>query len=203
MLLLLPETSGRQWSIDEPSEVIVSSALSECIDSDPIPDQVRSEFIHLLKSVGAKRGQDLYHIKHAPVTSHPQCSFHALAPSPSSISSPAEIFSERLITSFHSHEEAVSRVLSSTDVESDLSASDAIALARNLKKLKILQKAGSRILCLDGGGMKGLVQAEVLAQIEAVTGRKITELFDWIIGTSIGGIIALGLVYGEWSNMCS
>ena len=88
-------------------------------------------------------------------------------------------------------------MLSSTDVESDLSASDAIALARNMKKLKKLQKAGSRILCLDGGGMKGLIQVEVMAQIEAVTGRKITELFDWIIGTSIGGVLALSIVYGE------
>ena len=33
-------------------------------------------------------------------------------------------------------------------------------------------------------------------RLEEATGRKITELFDWIIGTSTGGIIALGLVYG-------
>lgn len=57
--------------------------------------------------------------------------------------------------------------------------------------------SGSRILCLDGGGIRGLVQIEVLAQIEKLTGKKITELFDWIIGTSTGGLLALGLVYGE------
>ena len=33
-------------------------------------------------------------------------------------------------------------------------------------------------------------------QIERRTGRKITELFDWIVGTSTGGIVALGMVYG-------
>ena len=59
------------------------------------------------------------------------------------------------------------------------------------------QKAGSRILVLDGGGMRGLVQLEILCQIEEATGRRITELFDWIIGTSTGVIIALALVYGE------
>lgn len=32
--------------------------------------------------------------------------------------------------------------------------------------------------------------------IEQRTGHKITDLFDWIIGTSTGGIVALGLVYG-------
>ena len=55
---------------------------------------------------------------------------------------------------------------------------------------------GSRVLCLDGGGIKGLIQIEVLMQIEARMKRKITELFDWIVGTSTGGIIALTLVYG-------
>lgn len=55
--------------------------------------------------------------------------------------------------------------------------------------------AGSRMLFLDGGGIRGLVQIEILVMIERVTGRKITELFDWIIGTSTGGILALCLVY--------
>ena len=55
---------------------------------------------------------------------------------------------------------------------------------------------GSRVLCLDGGGVKGLIQIEVLMQIEEKMKRKITELFDWIVGTSTGGIVALGLVYG-------
>ena len=58
-------------------------------------------------------------------------------------------------------------------------------------------KGGSRLLFLDGGGIKGLVQIEVMRQLEEATGRKITELFDWIVGTSVGGILALGLVYGE------
>ena len=54
-----------------------------------------------------------------------------------------------------------------------------------------------RMLFLDGGGMKGLVEIEILMEIERRTGRRITELFDWIVGTSIGGIIALALVYGR------
>jgi calcium-independent phospholipase A2 len=56
---------------------------------------------------------------------------------------------------------------------------------------------GSRILCLDGGGMRGLIQIEILSIIERLSGRKIVDLFDWIIGTSTGGIVALGLVYGK------
>ena len=56
---------------------------------------------------------------------------------------------------------------------------------------------GSKILCLDGGGVRGLVQIAILRQFERRTGKRITELFDWIVGTSTGGIIALALVYGK------
>ena len=58
-------------------------------------------------------------------------------------------------------------------------------------------QGGSRILFLDGGGIKGLVQLEVLMQLEERTQCKITDLFDWIVGTSTGGIIALATVYGN------
>lgn len=74
---------------------------------------------------------------------------------------------------------------------------EAMAVMYQLRELKMLRDAGSRILFLDGGGMKGLVQIEILSQLEERTGRRITELFDWIVGTSTGGIIALALVYGE------
>lgn len=57
--------------------------------------------------------------------------------------------------------------------------------------------SGSRMLFLDGGGVRGLIEIEILERIESLTGRRITELFDWIIGTSTGGILALCLVYCE------
>ena len=38
---------------------------------------------------------------------------------------------------------------------------------------------------------------EILMDIEARTGQRIIDLFDWIVGTSTGGIIALALVYGK------
>ena len=43
--------------------------------------------------------------------------------------------------------------------------------------------------------MRGLVQIEILCELERMTGKKVTELFDVIMGTSTGGILALGLVY--------
>ena len=64
--------------------------------------------------------------------------------------------------------------------------------------LEFKKGAGSRMLFLDGGGIRGLIQIEILSLIENMTGRKITELFDWIVGTSTGGIIALALVYCKY-----
>jgi patatin-like phospholipase/acyl hydrolase len=49
-----------------------------------------------------------------------------------------------------------------------------------------------RILSIDGGGIRGLIPAIILAEIEKRTGRSIASLFDLIAGTSTGGILALG-----------
>lgn len=53
-----------------------------------------------------------------------------------------------------------------------------------------------QVLCLDGGGAKGLFSATVLAQFEEDNGIRITDHFDLIAGTSTGGIIALALAAG-------
>lgn len=77
----------------------------------------------------------------------------------------------------------------------------AMSLATQLQEMTMYQKAGSRMLFLDGGGIRGLIQIEILRQIEEKTGRKITELFDWIVGSSTGGVVALALVYGGLSPL--
>jgi patatin-like phospholipase/acyl hydrolase len=50
-----------------------------------------------------------------------------------------------------------------------------------------------RILSIDGGGVRGLVPALVLAELERRAGRPVADLFDLVAGTSTGAIIALGL----------
>ena len=50
-----------------------------------------------------------------------------------------------------------------------------------------------RILSIDGGGIRGIIPAMVLAEIEERTGVPTAENFDLIAGTSTGGILALGL----------
>jgi patatin-like phospholipase/acyl hydrolase len=50
-----------------------------------------------------------------------------------------------------------------------------------------------KILAVDGGGIRGLIPALVLAEIEKRTGRPIWSLFDLVAGTSTGAIIACAL----------
>jgi patatin-like phospholipase/acyl hydrolase len=50
-----------------------------------------------------------------------------------------------------------------------------------------------KILCIDGGGIRGLIPALVLAEIERRTGRRTAEMVDFVAGTSTGGILACAL----------
>jgi uncharacterized protein len=54
-----------------------------------------------------------------------------------------------------------------------------------------------RILSVDGGGIKGVFPISFLAEVESALGlASIANYFDLIAGTSIGGIISLGLGLG-------
>lgn len=61
---------------------------------------------------------------------------------------------------------------------------------------------GGRLLCLDGGGIRGLVLIQTLLEIEAILERPVIFCFDWIAGTSTGGILALGIAAGKTLKEC-
>jgi predicted acylesterase/phospholipase RssA len=50
-----------------------------------------------------------------------------------------------------------------------------------------------KALAIDGGGIRGLIPALVLAEIEHRTGRRIATMVDLIAGTSTGALIACAL----------
>ncbi|MDR7017064.1 CBASS cGAMP-activated phospholipase [Acinetobacter sp. 3657] len=65
-------------------------------------------------------------------------------------------------------------------------------------------KRDIKILSLNGGGVRGLFTITLLAELESIIEKrekcenvKIGDYFDLITGTSIGGILALGLASGK------
>ncbi len=71
----------------------------------------------------------------------------------------------------------------------------------NYKQLMETQKE-FKILCIDGGGIRGIIPSKFLTKLEDYVSNekgeqiKINEYFDLICGTSTGGIIAIGLALG-------
>jgi patatin-like phospholipase/acyl hydrolase len=58
-----------------------------------------------------------------------------------------------------------------------------------------------RILSIDGGGIRGLIPAKVLMELEreldtTESGKRLHEHFDLICGTSTGAILAIAIALG-------
>jgi hypothetical protein len=67
---------------------------------------------------------------------------------------------------------------------------------------RILSKGQKKLLAIDGGGIRGVLALEILAEIEKLfakgrLGYVLADDFDYFAGTSTGGIIAAGLAYGK------
>lgn len=50
-----------------------------------------------------------------------------------------------------------------------------------------------RVLVINGGGVRGVIPAVMMQYMSDKSGKDVHELFDYVIGTSVGGIIALAL----------
>ncbi len=161
-------------------ETTAALAEQESVALDKIKD--------LLASVGGHRGSSS--TKHQHSSSHS----HAAGKSNQESSSFKKINTVYYKEVYDSYREWITN----SHLPRPLKAGDAESILKKMAEAEeYRKKCGSRILFLDGGGVRGLVQMTVLREIERRTGKKIVELFDWIVGTSTGGIIALALTYGE------
>jgi patatin-like phospholipase/acyl hydrolase len=53
-----------------------------------------------------------------------------------------------------------------------------------------------RVLALDGGGVRGIFTASFLSSLEDLSGRRVGDCFDLVVGCSTGGIIGLAVAFG-------
>jgi uncharacterized protein len=64
-----------------------------------------------------------------------------------------------------------------------------------------------KILSIDAGGVRGIIPATILAELEARAGQPVCSLFDLLAGTASGGMLVLGLncpdAFGCRRPLCS
>lgn len=63
-------------------------------------------------------------------------------------------------------------------------------------KISMTEEASSptyHVLALSGGGYRGLYTATILKELESTLGHPLARHFDLICGTSVGGLLAMGL----------
>jgi patatin-like phospholipase/acyl hydrolase len=72
--------------------------------------------------------------------------------------------------------------------EPDIKKIYTLPLPRNLE-----DKEPVNVLAIDGGGIRGIIPARILQEFERKSGKSIAHLFDLVVGTSTGGILALAL----------
>nr|WP_155748435.1 patatin-like phospholipase family protein [Scytonema sp. UIC 10036] len=71
--------------------------------------------------------------------------------------------------------------------------SEALTQEQSQEAMNPKANAKYKILAIDGGGIRAIIPALILAEIEKRTQKQIFSLFDLIAGTSTGGVLALGL----------
>jgi len=81
------------------------------------------------------------------------------------------------------------------NIHSNFNFNGAYYCGWHLNCIRLLMKHTGKyhILSIDGGGLKGLIAIKILQIIENITGKRITDIFELISGTSTGGLIASGM----------
>src|SRR3981189_2060354 len=72
-------------------------------------------------------------------------------------------------------------------------SNDVTRPARHSQTSEDLNVPSIKVLAIDGGGIRGIIPATILSEIQRRLNVDLYQVFDLIAGTSTGGIIALGI----------
>lgn len=76
-------------------------------------------------------------------------------------------------------------------------SSDIIESKRRELRSGKRQSPNSRLLCMDGGGLRGVIICQIMIEMEKYLKRPMLSYFDWVGGTSVGAFIACALCLGS------
>ncbi|RWS19751.1 85/88 kDa calcium-independent phospholipase A2-like protein [Leptotrombidium deliense] len=103
---------------------------------------------------------------------------------------------------FNRVENICDSLLSSLIVDNAVSAKQKYFTNGDVMEIDKTDDRNIRLLCLDGGGIRGLILIQMLSVLEEVVRLKVGDCFDWIAGTSTGGILALYIALGNSASEC-
>lgn len=110
------------------------------------------------------------------------------------------MFSGKIVAKVEASSPPPSPTNNGSPTESDVASTSSAAEKMDVDRDEFHGRG--RLLCLDGGGIRGLVLVQLLIEIEQLSRTPIAHMFDWIAGTSTGGILALALGSGKTLKQC-
>ena len=161
------------------SQPSITGTLEKTTGYERMSDDKVGELVDLLRSAGAVSRIDAFHKK--SILAKPLCKFSMIAFDDSSEKSTEyESATSKSVDDVRSYclwgtaslkyfyEIRTNMVSHLTSIKTPLTNTpdEAIALAMQLREMMMFQMAGSRILFLDGGGLRGLLQIEILSQVK-------------------------------------
>ena len=161
------------------SQPSITGTLEKTTGYERMSDDKVGELVGLLRSAGAVSRTDAFHKKSIFAKSLSKMSMIAFDDSSEksteyeSVTSKSvdDVRSYRLwgtasLTYFNEIRTNMASHLTSIKAPLTNTPDEAMAVAMQLREMMMFQMAGSRILFLDGGGLRGFLQIEILSQVE-------------------------------------
>ena len=169
-----PPLTRRQTGLQADALVSFRSSISSSYETGPGTDFMSPKKLRklsdVLQCVGAERRQQMVHAATpASITKPSAFSFvkcETTAPShPAKGSEKSQDLPKTRLQYYSMLQELINSRMTKMDHKFNYTPDEASRLVEHMREMKMLQFAGSRILFMDGGGLRGLIQVDILSQV--------------------------------------